>query len=156
MTWEFERAALTDIDELMAWFPDSHSVDIWGGPSFRYPFDRESFHIDCRWQDFASYCLRNDEILAAFGQIGERYGRAHLARLVVNPALRGRGIGRLLLETLFDEALSMQRYEEIALFVYRDNEPAYACYLAMGFKVQSYPDDAPMPDRCYYLTRPLV
>ena len=34
-----------------------------------------------------------------------------------------------------------------------DTEPAYQCYLSLGFVVQDYPDDAPMPDTCYFLTR---
>ena len=44
-------------------------------------------------------------------------------------------------------------YDEYSLFVYRHNEPAYQCYLSLGFVVQEYPDDAPMPDKCYFLTR---
>ena len=151
----FELAADADIDEIMTWFSDAHSVDIWGGPRFRYPFDRETFHEDCRWQEYSSHCLRDHGILTAFGQMGLRYGRAHLARLVVNPAMRGRGVGKKLMEALIREASLNPECSEVALFVYRDNEPAYQCYLASGFEVQTYPDDAPMRDVCYYLTRSL-
>lgn len=156
MSRELELATIEDIDELMTWFPDAHSVDIWGGPRFRYPFDRDSFHADCRWQDYASYCLRESGVLSAFGQMGLRYGRAHLARLVVNPAMRGRGIGRSLLQGLVREASLNPDCAEAALFVYQNNEPAYRCYLALGFEVQAYPDDAPMRDECYYLTKSLA
>ena len=44
-------------------------------------------------------------------------------------------------------------YDEYSLFVYRDNLPAYRCYLSLGFLVRDYPDDAPMPDKCYFLTK---
>lgn len=138
----------------MTWFPDSHSVDIWGGPKFRYPFDRDTFYADSRWQDFGSYCLRNqDREFAAFGQLGSRYGRSHLARLISNPAMRRQGAGRRLIELLINTARAEQEYPEVGLFVYRNNTPAYQCYRSIGFEIQAYPDGAPLPDLCYYLTR---
>ena len=156
MSWELDVASERDIDELMTWFADAYSVDIWGGPAFRFPFTRETFYEDCRWQDFSSFCLRNPGgEFAAFGQLGLRYERSHLARLVTNPDMRGQGVGRKLLESLIAVAHKKQDQAEIALFVYKDNEPAYRCYLALGFEVQKYPADAPMPDKCLYLTRPV-
>jgi ribosomal protein S18 acetylase RimI-like enzyme len=44
-------------------------------------------------------------------------------------------------------------FDEYSLFVYRDNTPAYQCYLSLGFTVVTYPEDAPMADKCYFLTR---
>ena len=157
LSWSLKTARAADIDELMTWFPDAHSVDIWGGPRFRFPFDRETFLADCRWQDFSSFCLPNPaNELAAFGQLGSRHDRFHLARLVANPRMRGQGVGRKLLEMMIETARNEQSHEEIALFVYRDNEPAYRCYLALGFEVHEYPDAAPMADKCFYLTRPVA
>lgn len=37
----------------------------------------------------------------------------------------------------------------------RSNIPAYRCYRSVGFEVQDYPEGAPLPDLCYYLTRPI-
>ena len=156
MSWSLDAACEADIDELMTWFPDANAVDIWGGPKFRYPFDRKTFHEDCRWQDIPTYCLRNsDNGLAAFGQIASRYDRSHLARLVANPCMRGQGVGRKLIEMLIERAREDQAHSKVALFVYRDNEPAYRCYLALGFEVQEFPDGAPMRDKCFYLARSL-
>jgi ribosomal protein S18 acetylase RimI-like enzyme len=153
--WSLDTAVEADIDELMTWFPDAHSVDIWGGPAFRFPFDRESFHTDCRCSEYSSYCLRNAAgHFAAFGQMGYRYGRSHLARLVANPDMRGQGIGRKLLEKMIAVARTEPDVEEMALFVYKRNEPAYRCYLALGFGIQDYPDGAPLREECYYMTRP--
>ncbi len=157
MPWSFEAADAADIDELMSWFPDAHSVDIWGGPRFRHPFDQASFHEDCRWQEYSSYCLRDPgNRFAAFGQIGKRYKRSHLARLIAHPERRGQGVGKRLLEKLIGIAREANECEEVALFVYKHNEPAYHCYRAMGFEVQEYPDDAPMREQCFYLSRPVA
>ncbi len=156
MSWSFESAVEADIDELMTWFPDAHAVDIWGGPRFRYPFDRESFHEDCRWQEYSSFCLRNSHgRFVAFGQLGKRYKRSHLARLIVSSELRGQGIGKRLLENLINVARETNECEEVALFVYRDNVAAFECYKALGFEVREYPEKAPMRDLCFYLSRPV-
>jgi hypothetical protein len=47
-------------------------------------------------------------------------------------------------------------YDEYSLFVYRHNTPAYQCYLSLGFVVVDYPDDAAMPDKCFFLTRKAI
>lgn len=157
MSWTLESARESDIDELMGWFPDAHSIDIWGGPRFRFPFDRESFHEDCRWREFSSYSLRKPNgDFAAFGQIGSRFKRTHFARLITNPRMRRQGVGRRLLETMLDVVRAEQNHSEVGLFVYRDNAPAYQCYLALGFAVHEYPDEAPLREVCYYLTRSIL
>ena len=87
--------------------------------------------------------------------MGTRYGRSHLARLVANPSMRGQGVGRKLLEMMISVAGKEQDVEEMALFVYKDNEPAYRCYLALGFEVKDYPEGASLRDVCFYMTRPV-
>lgn len=154
MSWSLVRVVENDVDELMTWFPDRESVNVWGGPTFRYPFTRETFLDDCRWREFHT-CRLQDEtgMFSAFGQIGERYGRSHFARLIANPDLRGRGVGRALMLHLMDEARRIHRNVEFGLFVYRDNEPALSCYRSVGFEVTEYPVDAPMPEKCLYMIR---
>lgn len=155
MSWSLVRVAESDVDELMTWFPTRESVDVWGGPIFRFPFTRESFLEDCRWKEFDTYRLQDVHgTFAAFGQIGERYGRSHFARLVANPEMRGCGVGSRLMNHLMDEARQLHHNDEFGLFVYRDNKPALSCYRSVGFEISDYPDDAPMPDKCYYLIRP--
>jgi len=152
--WTLAPAADAEFDDVMSWFPDAHSVDIWGGPNFRYPFTSETFREDCRVDVMASYVLRNSAgELAAFGQSYDREGRGHLARLVSNPALRRQGAGHKLIRMIIAALEMAGDYDEYSLFVYRDNTPAYQCYLSLGFVVVEYPDDAPMPDKCLFLTR---
>ena len=77
--WTLAPAVDADFDEVMTWFPDAESVDIWGGPRFRYPFTAETFREDCRVDLMVSYVLRTaDGRLAAFGQSYVREGRGHL------------------------------------------------------------------------------
>ncbi len=152
--WVLGSATDADIAEVMSWFPDAASVNIWGGPVFRYPFTRETFREDCQLDVMQTFALRNrGGVLAAFGQSYERDGRGHLARLVSNPALRRSGAGKQLIRMIISVLDAAGGYDEYSLFVFRDNTPAYRCYLSLGFTVRDYPDDAPMPDKCFFLTK---
>lgn len=152
--WQLEQATFDDVDQVMGWFPDKPSVDIWGGPAFRFPFTKETFIEDCLWDRMRSYCLRDPQgSLAAFGQIAERYGRLHMARLVVESGFRSQGVGKRLIRMLLLAGQSIFTHEESGLFVYRHNTAALKCYQSLGFAITEYPDGAPMPDKCYYLIR---
>ena len=152
--WTLSAAGDEDFRELMTWFPDAASVDRWGGPKFRFPFTRESFYEDCRIDVMRSYALRNPAgSFAAFGQTYERNGRGHLARLIANPTLRRQGAATRLIEMIIATLEMQYDYDEYSLFVYRDNIPAYQCYLSLGFAVTDYPEDGTMADKCHILTR---
>ena len=152
--WELSLATDADIDTVMTWFPDAESVLIWGGPEFRYPFTATTFREDCRVERMDSYCLRNPAgELAAFGQSYERDGRGHLARLVSSPERRGAGAGKKLISMIIATLEAAHDFDEYSLFVFRHNEPAYRCYLSSGFVVRDYPDGAPLPGQCYFLTK---
>ena len=152
--WILCRADSACIDEVMTWFPDAGSVDIWGGPAFRFPFTADSFAEDCRFDIMASYCLYDPSgRVAAFGQSYERDGRGHLARLIANPMMRRRGAGKRLIEMIISVLAGQSGYDEYSLFVYRHNEAALRCYQSLGFVIRDYPPDAAMPDKCYFLTR---
>ena len=74
--WTLAPSEERDIDTLMKWFPDEASVRVWGGPVFRFPFNRHSFAEDVHWGRMKSYSLRNSTgDLVAFGQVCARYGR---------------------------------------------------------------------------------
>ena len=150
---QLRPARAGDIDALMDWFPDETSLRNWAGPFFDYPFDRDSFHRDCKWRDMASYCLDSHGTLQGFGQVYERYGRVNLARLVVSPEARGCGLGQLLVNALIDESRGSLDLAEAGLFVYRANESAYFCYRAAGFEVAPMPDDVDLGDEARYLVR---
>lgn len=153
MSLTFAKSRRTDLKQLMVWFPDAHATRIWGGPGFRYPFTRKTFREDCRWRDFSSYSLKSPTgKLVAFGQLGSRFERSHLARLVSHPEFRGQGLGKRLISHLLDTIKQEHLSTECGLFVYKDNEPAYHCYLSLGFEIYDYPDGAPMRDLCHYMT----
>ena len=140
----------------MTWFRTRRSVDIWGGPKFRYPFTPETFYEDVHWEEMDTYCLANfPGQMSAFGQIYERHGRINLARLVVAPESRGQGVGKKLVASLMDEGRRIFPLREFSLYVYHDNHVARACYVGMGFEEDQYPAGDEMGDSCIYMTRPV-
>lgn len=154
--WVLVEATDADIDELMTWLGTADDVVIWGGPTFRFPFTPESFREDCHWGKMMSFSLRDvDNLQAGFGQIYDRNGRINLARLIVHPARRGRGIGRRLVEMLMAVGPGLLTMPEFSLFVFRNNEAALRCYISLGFEISDYPDDQILADQCYFLTRPV-
>lgn len=154
--WTLQRAKASDLDTLMTWFPSKHDTRIWGGPNFRYPFTPHTFREDVRWDDMASFSLRDPAgRFSGFGQAYERVGRINLARLVVDPKRRGKGAGRRLLTLLMTAAAQLMPLKEFSLFVYRDNTTALKCYESLEFKICEYPEDDPLADAAYYMTRPI-
>ena len=154
--WAIVEASDRDLDELMSWFPDAAAVDIWGGPRFRFPFTEATFRKDCHWGRMPGFRLNSPAgEFAAFGQMYQRYGRINFARLVVNPGMRGQGVGKRLVELLIETGPQLFQADEFSLFAYRHNAAALGCYQSMGFVVRDYPEGARMADQCYYLTRPV-
>ncbi len=155
--WRLDSVTDADRSVLMGWFHDASSVRIWGGPSFRYPWTDDSFRADSRWDVLAGFALRDSSArMAAFGQLYDHLGRIHLARLVVDPQRRSGGIGRRLISELLAAGRERWPYEEASLYVYRDNEPAVACYRSLGFRSAEFPAAHPeLAGSCYFLTRPL-
>lgn len=151
-----DRVLESDIDILMTWFASAAQTAVWGGPGFRHPFSRASFHADCHWLDISSYALRDQaDDVVAFGQLYERFGRINLARIAVNPAYRSKGVGKVLLDNLIDEGRRIFDLPEFSLFVMSDNQVARRLYLSAGFARAEFPDGAPMKDICHYMTRPV-
>ncbi len=144
-----------DLARLMAWFPDAQSAELWSGPSLRYPFDSRTFGEDLRLDQVATYALKLGDELIGFGQIYERYGRIHLARLAVSPDRRGKGWGRILVDELLRAGRKAFDSDEYGLFVYGDNVPAVACYRAMGFDDSRCPEADALGSRAIYMTRPV-
>jgi len=137
-----ERAHL---ETLKSWFPDEASVRRWGGPLFRHPFTDATFQKDMRWREVPAYSLLDEKRgLAGFGQYYGRDGRCHLARLVIDPARRGIGLGRNFIRGLMQIGMSDLKTDECSLFVMHTNRDAIRCYSSLNFVLAPYPADDPV------------
>jgi len=122
------------LETLKTWFSDKQSVRQWGGPLFRHPFTHATFLKDMRWREVPAYSLLDDDNgMSGFGQYYEREGRCHLARLVIDPALRGQGIGRYFIRGLMQIGMTELGTDECSLFVMDSNRGAIRCYESLRF-----------------------
>lgn len=154
----FEDAQLP---ELMSWFPDLASCQVWGGPEFRFPFTEATFRIDAKLASLPTWVLLEDDgRLAGFGQCYLRVGRCHLGRLAVAPARRGHGFGSTLVRELCRWGRAHFSATEYSLFVAPVNVQARRLYERLGFVESPYPEASPEVQSFVYMVatelRPMI
>lgn len=136
----------------MGWFEDADACRVWGGPSFRFPFTRDTFRADARLDSLATFALTiDDATLIGFGQYYLRARRCHLGRLAIAPGQRGRGLGGTLVRELCRIGSADLGVDTYSLFVLPGNERAIRLYERLGFASTRYPESDPMFDDCVYM-----
>ena len=151
-----QKALLEDTREIMGWFPDEKSVILWGSPYTRYPLREETFLTDIYWDRISSRVARTEDgRLLAFGQFYLKLGRCHLARLVINPEFRGRGLGEAFVAALMKHGAESLGTDTFSLYVMTYNKPAYNCYKNLGFELAPNPDGDAKLENCVFMVAAL-
>ena len=122
-----------EAEVILGWVASDEEAWRWASLSSK-PTDVAMFE---RWHAEAGvrpYLLVAAGSTVAYGEIWEDpdEDEAELARLIVDPSKRGRGVGRTLVTALADEARRLG-WSNIWLRVVPDNEPALRAYAAAGF-----------------------
>ena len=143
-------ATLEDLEVVTSWITSSHDCELWAGWRVRFPIDRHALPDAIQFHDAVAVSVVNDGQLAAFGQlIVKPSRRGHLARLIVSPALRGRGLGEALVHALLERARA-EGCRPISLNVNRSNSAAVRLYSKLGFRDAARPaDEADSPGSRY-------
>jgi ribosomal protein S18 acetylase RimI-like enzyme len=118
---------------VLDWIRTAREADLWAGVAWPLSPDL----LSC-WQAepyVHPFVLLDAALPVAYGEIWEDAdeNEAELARLVVDPAVRGRGIGRELVGLLVGEA-RRRGFPDVWLRVVPTNAAAIACYTAAGFE----------------------
>jgi [ribosomal protein S18]-alanine N-acetyltransferase len=71
--------------------------------------------------------------LLGLGQIIEKEKYLHLARIIISPAHRGKGYGKILCQQLIFKGRQKYGERPFSLNVYAKNENALSLYLKLGF-----------------------
>ena len=154
MTTQLVLASINEMSLLRSWFNNAEQQQSWGGDNFVYPCSELQFFQQLCRPNTQSYSLinsHNGELLG-FGQLCDRFGCHHLARLVIAPQLRGQGLAKKLIIEMIIQALSMQQ-RDISLYVHRHNSTALQCYKRLGFNITMPPEME--NTRLYFMTLPL-
>ena len=133
-----------DLQTVLTWITSPEDLKRWGGPLLTWPPQAEM-----TWQQIEApahkvFALFTDAgELAGFGQtlLREENG-VHLGRIILSPALRGQGVGRVLMQNLIETGKELYHPRYFSLYVYSDNVPAVKLYRSMGFVVtEKYEED---------------
>jgi ribosomal protein S18 acetylase RimI-like enzyme len=139
----FRSATLLDLDEVASWITTGRECEFWAGWRVAFPIDRRSLPVAIEFAESNAFSLIDADELVAFGQlVKKKPHRGHLARLIVNPSVRGRGYGEMLVRTLLQRAHG-ESFERVSLNVDASNLPAVWLYLKLGFVDATRPPDEP-------------
>ena len=145
-------ATLPDLHQVASWITSARDAELWAGWRVAFPIDTAQLPQAIEYSDANAFCLLHDDTVVAFGQIIGKATRAHLARLIVKPSVRGKGYGRTLVQHLLAR-IRQESFDRVSLNVDASNVPAVSMYLALGFRDVPRPPDEHGPAETRYMER---
>lgn len=126
---------------LSDWFESEREVVQWGGPALSFPLRDEQLQAmvdEGRGEPPERLCwMAEDDHRNLYGHAQLCFdwcnGNARLARVVVAPQARGRGLATTMLRLIVDEAFARPGIERAELNVYAWNSGAIRTYERLGF-----------------------
>ncbi len=137
--YELHAADIDDCLLISRCFDSAAALSQWGGDGFVYPVNKLQFLHQLHKADTESYQLSFANRIVGFGQICDRFGKHHFARLLVLPGYRGQQLSYVLLLSLMARALQQNPKLDFSLFVFKHNHLAAHCYLQLGFVEKPQP-----------------
>jgi ribosomal protein S18 acetylase RimI-like enzyme len=131
--YQLEPFNVEHAEVILGWVQAAEDRDAWASRA-HLELTPELF---CEWHadpDVHAYVLTVDGVLCGYGEVwtDEAEAEAELARVVVPPRSRGRGVGRRLV-TLLAERASELGFADVWVRVLPTNVAALAAYAAAGF-----------------------
>lgn len=139
-----------DAEQISSWFTDERRTAWWGADNFKYPLTSEQLlnfnYTNQNKPDIWQMCATDENgQLAGHFMIrydGEGHRAGYLGFIVVNPAIRGKGMGRQMVSLAIKYAFEMLNVDKVSLSVYEDNIAAHKCYLSSGLEDEKYMPEA--------------
>jgi len=136
MEYKLRPATVDDLQIILAWITSPELLKLWGGPKLTYPPAAERTWQEIGATDQNTFALVDEAgNVVGFGQTLLREpDSVHLGRIIVSPAVRGKGLGRILCQQLIQKATKQYQPARVTLNVYKYNAPAYNLYKSLGFR----------------------
>lgn len=125
-----------DSDEtaILSWGADEETFYNWtAGVLGEYPIDSAKFHKTAENMRFTALDETEPAGFFIVRNPNHTLEELRFGFVIVDPAKRGRGIGKAMLQQGLDYAFRLYRAERVTLGVFEDNAPARRCYRAAGF-----------------------
>ena len=133
-----------DLQTVLTWIETPEQLKRWGGPLLTWPPQASQTWRQIEADTHIVFTLVGESgEVAGLGQTLRREENAvHLGRIILSPGLRGKGVGRVLMEKLIEKGKELFNPQYFSLYVYNDNIPAVRLYKSMGFAVtETYAED---------------
>lgn len=146
-------AQIADFATVTSWVNSPRACELWAGSSHYFPFDLTTLPEALGFSQDNTLAFMQEGQLAAFGQLFSKdHSRAHLARIVVNPELRGRGLGLAFVQALIEKARAAG-FVRVSLNVDDLNPVAIALYQKLGFYKATRPEGQISPEGSSYMEK---
>ncbi|WP_030761484.1 GNAT family N-acetyltransferase [Streptomyces sp. NRRL F-2664] len=115
------------------WPTSAGEVSLWCGRQ-EFPFSEQTITAWQQDADVRAHVLVEDDAVVGYGELwlDADEDEVELARIIVAPDNRGRGLGRALVRGLLARAAAAG-HADVFLRVHPDNAAALRCYRAAGF-----------------------
>ncbi|MCC9205083.1 GNAT family N-acetyltransferase [Arthrobacter sp. zg-Y769] len=131
------RRTARDLDTIISWIPDDAALRMFAGPRMAWPPTREQFAEPAAVTGFSAWVLSARGLPGTpFGhaELTVRKGHAHIARVIIDPLLRGRGLSQQLMRLVLDQACA-EGASSAGLRVIKGNTVALRAYRRLGFGI---------------------
>lgn len=134
-------AANVDLNTVFSWITDKEACRRWAGPHVRFPLTLQRLKKDIEFSEENTFVMVNEAgEPVGLGQLLEKEkGRIHMARVIVAPPQRAKGLGEILCRLLIEEGIKRFGNVFFSLNVYSENTTAVRLYQKLGFKPKASP-----------------
>ena len=143
MNWfkafHFARFSLDYTDTILSWVQGEKDRVLWSGNSFSGGLNHQRFKDHLRRKDlFAFQLLDSEKNIHAYGEVVlQAIDRASLCRIMVDPQIRGKGLGKYFCQKLIMEIKAWGVIREISLNTLTSNNPALRCFRQESIRKKS-------------------
>ena len=142
MDYVLKSAQKEHFNTVLTWIQNADQLKLWGGAALSYPPCVETTWAEIGAQAGNSFVLSSsDGGVVGFAQALVRTPNIHLARIIVSPAGRGKGVVKILCEQLIQRVCLEHQPEQITLNVFSHNTVAINLYKSLGFAITSKQED---------------
>lgn len=140
-----------DAETIVSWIKDERTFRKWSADRYEhYPItaDDMNAHYDANAFSDGFFEMTAFDENGVAGHLIMRFTDAEQKTLrfgfvIVDDTIRGKGYGKQMLKLAVKYAFEILMVEKITIGVFENNEPAYHCYMSVGFqdtgRTESYP-----------------
>ena len=132
-----------DIPKLLSWMHSAKDLLIWTGSGYKWPLDSSQLEetlVKANKSNSKYQLLKfvTDNSMIGYIELkihDSNDNTAHIGRLIIDPKMRGRGLGIKLINLLKKYAQDVLNIKTLTLGVYSSNQTARSLYERTGFIV---------------------